>query len=96
MVFSTACESECDFDTLDDLCGWTVHNDDPDLFGFGQWAGPTDTEGTGPEDDFSKPGCKENTVWFLVTALQKAGVVHLWNHISLKSIFLICIKINVG
>ncbi|KAM4714652.1 zonadhesin, like [Anableps anableps] len=51
-----ACESECDFDTLDDLCGWTVHNDNPNLFGFTLWAGPTDTEGTGPEDDFSKPG----------------------------------------
>ncbi|XP_076013062.1 zonadhesin, like [Genypterus blacodes] len=52
-----SCVTGCDFDTLDDLCGWTTHpNDNPDLFGFGQWNGPTETQGTGPEDDFSKPG----------------------------------------
>ncbi|KAM4564936.1 zonadhesin, like [Fundulus diaphanus] len=51
-----ACESGCDFDTTDDLCGWTVHNENPQLFGFTQWIGSTETEGTGPEDDFSKPG----------------------------------------
>ncbi|XP_017282542.1 zonadhesin, like [Kryptolebias marmoratus] len=51
-----ACESGCDFDTLDNLCGWTTYTDDPDMFGFSQWSGSTETEGTGPDDDFSKPG----------------------------------------
>ncbi|XP_053199886.1 zonadhesin, like [Scomber japonicus] len=51
-----SCVYGCDFDTLDDLCGWTAVTDDPNVFGFSQWLGPTDTEGTGPEDDFSKPG----------------------------------------
>ncbi|XP_061566690.1 zonadhesin, like [Cololabis saira] len=51
-----SCVSGCDFDTMDDLCGWTIHNDSPDSFGFGQWTGSTDTEGTGPDDDFTKPG----------------------------------------
>ncbi|XP_008433300.1 zonadhesin-like [Poecilia reticulata] len=54
-----ACDSECDFDTAGDLCGWTVHNDNPEVFGFTQYTGPTETEGTGPEDDFSKPGFGE-------------------------------------
>ncbi|KAG5852102.1 hypothetical protein ANANG_G00058860 [Anguilla anguilla] len=49
------CLSECDFDTTDDLCGWTMETD-PRIFGWEQWTGPTPTEGTGPEDDFSKPG----------------------------------------
>lgn len=57
-VLSTACVSGCDFDTIGDLCGWTSETENPDIFGFEQWNGPTDTEGTGPEDDFSKPGCK--------------------------------------
>ncbi|KAL7374402.1 hypothetical protein ABVT39_000053 [Epinephelus coioides] len=51
-----SCVSGCDFDTTGDLCGWTSHIEDPDMFGFEQWNGPTDTEGTGPDDDFSKPG----------------------------------------
>ncbi|XP_035531480.1 zonadhesin-like, partial [Morone saxatilis] len=51
-----SCVSGCDFDTLGDLCGWMTQTDNPDVFGFDQWIGPTDTEGTGPEDDFSKPG----------------------------------------
>ncbi|XP_070710573.1 zonadhesin, like [Pempheris klunzingeri] len=51
-----SCVTGCDFDILDDLCGWTTQTENPDLFGFGQWIGPTDTEGTGPDDDFSKPG----------------------------------------
>ncbi|XP_018526611.1 zonadhesin, like isoform X3 [Lates calcarifer] len=51
-----SCVSGCDFDTLGDLCGWMTHNEDPDAFGFEQWVGATDTEGTGPDDDFSKPG----------------------------------------
>ncbi|XP_016535008.1 zonadhesin-like [Poecilia formosa] len=54
-----ACNSECDFDTGGDLCGWTIHNDNPEVFGFSQYAGQTETEGTGPEDDFSKPGFGE-------------------------------------
>ncbi|KAM4536429.1 zonadhesin, like [Odontesthes bonariensis] len=51
-----SCVSGCDFDNPDDLCGWETHTDDPDMFGFMQWNGPTETEGTGPDDDFSKPG----------------------------------------
>ncbi|XP_038159106.1 zonadhesin, like isoform X6 [Cyprinodon tularosa] len=51
-----ACESSCDFDTIGELCGWTVHTENPELFGFDQWSGQTDTDGTGPDDDFSKPG----------------------------------------
>ncbi|XP_061619132.1 LOW QUALITY PROTEIN: zonadhesin, like [Phyllopteryx taeniolatus] len=50
------CVSGCDFDNLGDTCGWTLFLPDPDIFGFEQWSGPTDTEGTGPDDDFSKPG----------------------------------------
>ncbi|KAK7909334.1 hypothetical protein WMY93_014018 [Mugilogobius chulae] len=50
-----SCISGCDFDTFDDLCGWTVSSD-PDIFGFEQWTGQTDTPNTGPDDDFSKPG----------------------------------------
>ncbi|CAI5677446.1 unnamed protein product [Oreochromis niloticus] len=51
-----SCIFGCDFDTIDDLCGWTTQIEDPDMFGFSQWTGGTDTEGTGPDDDFSKPG----------------------------------------
>ncbi|XP_051800201.1 zonadhesin, like [Acanthochromis polyacanthus] len=50
------CVSGCDFDTVNELCGWMTHVDNPEVFGFSQWAGATDTEGTGPDDDFSKPG----------------------------------------
>ncbi|XP_032400298.1 zonadhesin, like [Etheostoma spectabile] len=50
-----SCVSGCDFDT-GDLCGWTSHTEDPAFFGFELWTGNTDTEGTGPDDDFSKPG----------------------------------------
>ncbi|XP_051914405.1 IgGFc-binding protein-like [Hippocampus zosterae] len=50
------CISGCDFDTLDDLCGWTLFTPDNSIFGFEQWTGPTETEGTGPDDDFSTPG----------------------------------------
>ncbi|XP_037116970.1 zonadhesin, like isoform X3 [Syngnathus acus] len=50
------CVSGCDFDNLDDFCGWTLSAFDETIFGFEQWTGPTDTEGTGPDDDFSKPG----------------------------------------
>ncbi|KAM9718275.1 zonadhesin, like isoform 2-T2 [Menidia menidia] len=51
-----SCVSGCDFDQVDDLCGWETHTNHPDEFGFVQWTGPTETEGTGPDDDFSKPG----------------------------------------
>ncbi|XP_077357683.1 IgGFc-binding protein-like isoform X3 [Festucalex cinctus] len=50
------CVSGCDFDELDDLCGWTLFVPDENIFGFEQMIGPTNTEGTGPDDDFSKPG----------------------------------------
>ncbi|XP_068569750.1 zonadhesin, like [Cebidichthys violaceus] len=51
-----ACVSGCDFDVVGELCGWTTQTENPDIFGFDQWAGSTETEGTGPDDDFSKPG----------------------------------------
>ncbi|XP_044040733.1 zonadhesin, like isoform X2 [Siniperca chuatsi] len=51
-----SCVSGCDFDTLGDMCGWMTQTGNPDVAGFDQWIGPTDTEGTGPDDDFSKPG----------------------------------------
>lgn len=54
----TACISGCDFDTFDELCGWSSHFDNSEIMGFEQWTGQTETEGTGPDDDFSKPGCK--------------------------------------
>ncbi|XP_047450650.1 IgGFc-binding protein-like isoform X2 [Mugil cephalus] len=50
-----SCISGCDFDNSSDLCGWTT-NQSADIFGFEQWTGSTNTEGTGPDDDFSKPG----------------------------------------
>ncbi|XP_051561427.1 zonadhesin, like [Myxocyprinus asiaticus] len=50
------CVAGCDFDDSD-LCGWTnVIPDNEDIFGWELWLGQTDTPGTGPEDDFSKPG----------------------------------------
>ncbi|KAM9827439.1 zonadhesin-like [Neosynchiropus ocellatus] len=50
------CLSGCDFDEQDNLCGWSTETGDPDVFGFGQYVGETETPGTGPDDDFSKPG----------------------------------------
>ncbi|XP_023821956.1 IgGFc-binding protein isoform X1 [Oryzias latipes] len=50
------CLSGCDFDKSGDLCGWETHVDNPDVYGFIQWSGQTDTPGTGPDDDFSTPG----------------------------------------
>ncbi|XP_072315847.1 zonadhesin, like [Eucyclogobius newberryi] len=50
-----SCMSGCDFDTPEDLCGWSI-NSDPDRFGFEQWSGATETPNTGPNDDHSKPG----------------------------------------
>ncbi|KAI5609967.1 zonadhesin isoform X2 [Silurus asotus] len=54
------CITECDFDEMDDLCGWTNQVSVPTMFGWTFWNGPTETPGTGPEDDFSKPGCKKS------------------------------------
>ncbi|KAM9314093.1 MAM domain-containing protein 2-like [Pholidichthys leucotaenia] len=53
-----SCVSGCDFDEIGVLCGWTTHTDNVEVYGFEQWTGQTDTEGSGPDDDFSKPGCK--------------------------------------
>ncbi|KAJ8416806.1 hypothetical protein AAFF_G00326840 [Aldrovandia affinis] len=55
------CFSECDFDTMGDLCGWTMETDSS-IFGWEQWTGSTDMEGTGPDDDFSKPGCTSTCI----------------------------------
>lgn len=30
------------------------------IFGWEHWTGQTDTPGTGPDDDFSKPGRESN------------------------------------
>nr|XP_033779282.1 zonadhesin-like [Geotrypetes seraphini] len=51
----SACVDGCDFDTLDDFCGW----ENPVQAGdrqWEQWTGQTNVPGTGPNDDFSKPG----------------------------------------
>ncbi len=57
-IFSIACVSGCDFDVPDHCCEWEPETENPAMFGFYQRTGPTDTEGTGPDDDFSEPGCK--------------------------------------
>ncbi|XP_043359545.1 LOW QUALITY PROTEIN: zonadhesin [Dermochelys coriacea] len=49
------CVAGCDFDLLDDPCGWQ----NPPGTGsarWGQWVGAGDKPGVGPQDDFSKPG----------------------------------------
>ncbi|KAM4612410.1 zonadhesin, like [Polymixia lowei] len=52
-----SCVTSCDFDKIDDLCGWTTPEpENMNIFGFEQWNGNTETEGTGPDTDFSKPG----------------------------------------
>ncbi|KAG2468426.1 FCGBP protein, partial [Polypterus senegalus] len=50
----SSCLVSCDFDKWDDLCGW--QNPGGSLEPWVQWIGNTETEGTGPDDDFSKPG----------------------------------------
>ncbi|KAM3590633.1 uncharacterized protein V6R79_013313 [Siganus canaliculatus] len=50
-----SCLAGCDFDDSS-ACGWTAQTDNPDIFGFEPWNGQTETEGTGPNDDFSTPG----------------------------------------
>ncbi|CAM5139222.1 unnamed protein product [Natator depressus] len=49
------CGTGCDFDSLDDPCGW---QNPPGTGGasWGQWVGAGDEPGVGPQDDFSKPG----------------------------------------
>ncbi|XP_034146574.1 zonadhesin, like isoform X2 [Esox lucius] len=52
-----ACLTGCDFDTIGNLCGWDAKVPaNPDLFGWEQNNGPTNTPDTGPNDDFSTPG----------------------------------------
>ncbi|XP_071187476.1 zonadhesin, like [Salvelinus alpinus] len=52
-----ACLTGCDFDTFDELCGWDAKlPTNPEFFGWEQFTGGTETPGTGPDDDFSKPG----------------------------------------
>ncbi|KAM6960357.1 LOW QUALITY PROTEIN: zonadhesin, like [Tautogolabrus adspersus] len=53
-----SCVSGCDFDEADS-CGWVTESDSEDVFGFSLYAGQTETEGTGPDDDYSKPGLGE-------------------------------------
>nr|XP_020655430.1 zonadhesin-like [Pogona vitticeps] len=48
------CVTGCDFDRLDDLCGW--ENPAEGDVQWEQWTGPGDEDGVGPEDDFSRPG----------------------------------------
>lgn len=55
---STACVSGCDFDTVGNLCEWVTATENPDIFGFEQSSGAGSSPGTGPNDDFSKPGCE--------------------------------------
>ncbi|XP_061431558.1 IgGFc-binding protein-like isoform X4 [Lethenteron reissneri] len=47
------CVSGCDFDEIGDFCGWENSGGD---IGWEHWNGPTNTENTGPDDDFSRPG----------------------------------------
>ncbi|KAM6453264.1 zonadhesin [Liasis olivaceus] len=48
------CVTKCDFDVLEDLCGWD-NQQEGDMI-WEQWNGPTEEAGVGPADDFSKPG----------------------------------------
>lgn len=61
MFMFIGCISQCDFDEIDNLCGWTLGLD---VSGWIFWNGPSDTPGTGPDDDFSKPGCKKKKILF--------------------------------
>ncbi|XP_076829456.1 MAM domain-containing protein 2-like [Brachyhypopomus gauderio] len=51
------CIVGCDFDEMDDYCGWSNVVSDSSIYGWEFWTGSTETPGTGPDDDFSKPGC---------------------------------------
>eukprot|EP00062_Callorhinchus_milii_P025487 gi/632986520/ref/XP_007910285.1/ PREDICTED: zonadhesin-like [Callorhinchus milii] len=48
----SGCIHSCGFDEMDNLCGWTNEG----LVWWEQWSGETETDGTGPDDDHSKPG----------------------------------------
>ncbi|XP_078451893.1 IgGFc-binding protein-like isoform X2 [Lampetra planeri] len=48
------CVSGCDFDKNEGLCQW--RNSEEDDGDWELWLGQTDTEGTGPDDDFTRPG----------------------------------------
>ncbi|XP_063043702.1 zonadhesin, like [Engraulis encrasicolus] len=51
------CVFGCDFDESGgDLCNWEIVTPDDAIFGWEPFNGPTDSEGSGPNDDFSKPG----------------------------------------
>ncbi|XP_055757341.1 IgGFc-binding protein-like [Salvelinus fontinalis] len=74
-----ACLTGCDFDTTDDLCSWEARKpSNPDLFGWEQWLGQTDTDGSGPDDDFSKPGFGQ---YLLMDSLSRVAgeKVELWS-----------------
>ncbi|XP_036843242.1 IgGFc-binding protein isoform X8 [Oncorhynchus mykiss] len=74
-----ACLTGCDFDTTDDLCSWEARKPShPDLFGWEQWIGQTDTDGSGPDDDFSKPGLGQ---YLLMDSLFRVAgeKVELWS-----------------
>lgn len=51
---STACVAGCDFDA-GDTCRWVTEQSD-EISGFELYSGRGPTSGTGPHDDFSKPG----------------------------------------
>ncbi|KAF4089273.1 hypothetical protein AMELA_G00064400 [Ameiurus melas] len=72
------CISQCDFDVTDDLCGWTSDVSNPVLFGWSFWNGPTETPGTGPDDDFSKPGLGSYLLMDSVDSIPGASA-QLWS-----------------
>uniref|UniRef100_S4RH84 MAM domain-containing protein n=1 Tax=Petromyzon marinus TaxID=7757 RepID=S4RH84_PETMA len=51
---ATVCVSGCDFDKDEGLCQW--RNSEEDDGDWELWLGQTDAEGTGPDDDFTRPG----------------------------------------
>ncbi|XP_030044013.1 zonadhesin [Microcaecilia unicolor] len=70
----SACVDGCDFDTPDDLCGW----ENPVQAGnrqWEQWTGQTNVDGTGPNDDFSKPGLGYYMLMDSTFAVPKATVL---------------------
>lgn len=74
VVCLIGCIAGCDFDDMDDLCGWVNDVSDPDIFGWEFWAGNTETPGTGPDDDFSKPGCKYSVTYRICNYFYKKTV----------------------
>lgn len=55
----TGCIAGCDFDEQD-FCDWKNEVTSDEIFGWEHWNGQTETPDTGPDDDFSKPGCEAN------------------------------------